>query len=205
MGHISRLIHYCIIFIRCDYVTSKHTIFKFKLRKMKKTKGNLNWEEVYRELEADLSPEEDKDDIESLEVFMETLKKKTRKTRVKTTMEDIKIAEGYIDLPKEVIIECLAFEGVSLKYGTNNGRHETYYHCVDPQCKYKLKIHENSEKMKELTTASLIRNFKNVDLTKIADSQNGICKVSIFNHHNDNHDKKLIDSQKDKILSKFSS
>jgi len=69
-----------------------------------------------------------------------------------------------------MIIECLAFEGVSLKYGTNNGRHETYYHCADPQCKYKLKIYEILEKMKELTTASLIRNFKNIDLTKIADS-----------------------------------
>ena len=50
MGHISRLIHYCIIFISCDYVTSKHAIFKFKLRKMKKTKGNLNWKKFTKNL-----------------------------------------------------------------------------------------------------------------------------------------------------------
>jgi len=102
------------------------------------------------------------------------------------------IDKGYFNLPKDVIEEAF---GVLLNvvFGTkkNTNRDIYYYHCAEKNCFYKLKITENQNQLKNLTIANLISNFKNFDISNSSELSEGICFLTEYGEHNNNHHKQL--------------
>lgn len=112
---------------------------------------------------------------------------KRRLKKVKLTQDVIR-DRGFFNLPKSIIIEALREKGINLKYHSDNGRNETYYKCVDCNCiDYKVKICEDKDKAERLATFDLTKNYK--DFHGLADSelQEGVCKVTEYNAHIQNH------------------
>jgi hypothetical protein len=72
------------------------------------------------------------------------------------------IQKGWFALPKEVILKKLCDNKIVL---VRTSKPE-YYNCLDPNCKYKLKIIEVKEKKGTLSTAAIIHNFKSFEFLK---------------------------------------
>jgi hypothetical protein len=76
------------------------------------------------------------------------------------------IQKGWFALPKEVILKKLCDNKIVLVQTSNSERGDIYYNCLDPNCKYKLKIIEVKEKKGTLSTAAIIHNFKSFEFLK---------------------------------------
>ena len=109
--------------------------------------------------------------------------------KVKIKLKDmISIDKGYFNLPKEVIEECLALNfKVHFKTKKDNGNLTYYYECDHEGCQYRLKILENPTMTKDLTLTALISNFKSFDLLNASELENGICHITVYGEHKDNH------------------
>jgi len=80
---------------------------------------------------------------------------------------------------------------VTFKPKRNSNRHIYYYDCASENDSYRTKITENRDLINELTTTSLISNFKNFDTTKISELSEGICSLTEYREHYNNHEKDL--------------
>ena len=109
----------------------------------------------------------------------------------------ISIQKGFFNLPKEVLIECLMDKGDCLKLDNSTGRGDFYYKCIDPSCKYKLKITENSHSF-TTTSANLIRSYKTFDLSSNNELEEGFSKVVVYDDHVKEHNEELIKDFKEK-------
>jgi len=109
----------------------------------------------------------------------------------------ISVQKGFFNIPKEVIVECLMDKGVFVKLENSTGRGDYYYKCIDPSCKYKIKIIEKNQSF-STTSANLIRSYKTFDLSMNSDLDDGFAKIVIYDEHIKNHNEKLIEEFKKK-------
>ncbi len=97
----------------------------------------------------------------------------------------VKVAKGYVNLPKEIVIEALAHKNnFYFKSASNSGRSEYYYPCSFQNCSYKLKIIQKGDEIKNLTTVNLINNFKDFDMNKPSELVEGMCHLTELGEHN---------------------
>jgi len=82
-------------------------------------------------------------------------------------------------------------KGDCLKLDNSTGRGDFYYKCIDPSCKYKLEITENSHSF-TITTANLIRSYKTFDLSSNNELEEGFSKDVVYNDHVKEHNEGLI-------------
>ena len=105
----------------------------------------------------------------------------------RVTISLSKVVKGWFNLPRKVILEALLLQNVQLKMKGGSGRDEYYYLCPVEGCPYKLKIYELTEKVKHITTAALIQNFKTFSLAQISSLEGGICQVTEYGQHQGVH------------------
>ena len=103
------------------------------------------------------------------------------------------IDKGHFNLPKEVIEEAVFYKhNVLFKTRRDSGKQIYYYECADPQCFYRMRIKENPDKAKTLTSSTLISNFKNFDLSVASELSEGICFLTEYGEHKDDHNTKVL-------------
>ena len=132
-----------------------------------------------------------------LQDFVQTLAPKTRhfklnqenqldpnakKIKISLKKDCVKVSKGFWNLPKELIIESLFYQGIRLKL-KNSVRRDHYYECINENCPYVLKIHENPENLKSLTTSTIISNWKNFSIEDCSQNQEGICELTEIDSH----------------------
>ena len=100
----------------------------------------------------------------------------------------IQIDKGFVNLPKEAVIESIYHNtGIYLTFKYNSGTTSCfYYQCPIPDCNYNLKIYENKDSLKHITTAGLISSFKNLDISVHSGLETGMCALTVFGDHS-NH------------------
>lgn len=102
----------------------------------------------------------------------------------------VQVDRGFFNLPKEVIEEGLALNfKVIFKPRRDNGDQTYYYSCNHPGCFYRLKIREYPDLIKNITLSAMISNFKKFDLSVPSELEEGICHLTEYGNHKDNHQK----------------
>lgn len=102
----------------------------------------------------------------------------------------VQIDKGFINLPKEIIEEAMAIKfNVIFEPKQDNGTNTYYYSCNYKECSYRIRIQENIEMIKQLNTASLISNFKMFDIGIPSVLSEGICSLTEYGEHKENHHK----------------
>lgn len=106
--------------------------------------------------------------------------------KVPINLRPIKIEKGCFNLTKEIMLEALYHNNkILMMFKNSNGRQEYFYKCVAPSCNYMLKIFENKELIGNLSTQSLLNNFKSFDITSGNDSEQGIITIEEIGEHKD--------------------
>ena len=100
------------------------------------------------------------------------------------------IEKGFFNIPKEVIEEFIAYKyQVPFLPKNDNGNNTDYYYCNADGCQYRIKIKENFNLLKSITSASLISSFTNFDLSNPSELSEGICHLTEYGEHINNHNK----------------
>ena len=73
----------------------------------------------------------------------------------------------------------------------------------DDDCNYRLKIIENKELLKSLTSQILINNFKNLDISTVNSNETGACKLIEYGAHIKKHNEMKIDTFLNAIQGRF--
>jgi len=118
--------------------------------------------------------------------------KKSQDSKIKIHIkEQIAIEKGCYNLPKELIEEAFAvFCNVTFKPKRDTGRQTYYYDCIEDDCSYKIKITENKDCIKQLIATNLISNFKNFDISASSEQKEGMCHLTEYGDHSNDHHKK---------------
>jgi len=116
---------------------------------------------------------------------------KNKEKSVTIKLKDLVQAEkGFFNLPKEIIEEAMALKfNVLFKPKRDNGDHSYYYSCNHIGCPYSLKIKEYPNLIKNITLSTLISNYKDFDLSNFSDLEEGICHITEYGDHKDDHHK----------------
>ena len=110
--------------------------------------------------------------------------------KIKIRIKDqVQVDKGYFNLPKEVLEEAFGYlHNVQFLSKIDTGRGIYYYDCATDGCSYRIKVTENPELIKNLQTSILISNYKNFDCTNCSDLKDGICFITEYGQHfNDHH------------------
>ena len=154
-----------------------------------------------RDSEGEQSEEGNK--LSGLQLYLLKKQKRTQKNQstkdkpilIENLRKLPKLEKGFVNLPKDILVEALLYvKNIKLSLTSSKGDQGTYYKCVEDQCLYRLKIEEHNEKLKLLTTTSLISNFKNIDISHESDLEEGICFLTEYGEHG-NHSKELESSK----------
>ena len=71
----------------------------------------------------------------------------------------------------------------------DNGKNTYYYACDYKDCWYQIKVQENTDLLKNLTLTGLITSFKDFELDQTSELPEGICHITQYGEHKDQHHK----------------
>lgn len=170
-----------------------------KMKRVKTAPLNKNSEEIKVDLGSKAQiPQNKFNDEEALHTYISGLGAKPRQKKDEEKKPKDKKDLGYYDLPRKTLIESLRVQEIYLKPFRDNGRGEAYYKCVDETCNYQLFFYQSKEAIQTLTTATIIANFKNLDLSVPSSKESGVCKVTEYeshiHHHNPHAFRDFVDS-----------
>lgn len=109
--------------------------------------------------------------------------------------KEVKIEKGFVQLPKEVILEALSHHKIFLKQYADSGRNDFYYKCTAKDCSYRLKIVEYPNLLRSLNTVTLIEAYKKFDPSSKSEFEEGISELFEYNQHSHNHDDSIEPSK----------
>jgi len=118
----------------------------------------------------------------------------------------VSVEKVYFNLPKEVLEEAIAYKyKVYFLPKKDSGKRLYYYECAHQGCSYRIKILENPDLIKTtLSTAALIANVKAFDLDVPSELSEGICHVTEYGEHQNDHYKNPDQNQEfDKEVKSF--
>lgn len=147
--------------------------------------------------EEAIQQHQEPEDNTKLEHYLERFKK-IKRNNAKTSSDqaskvtinirkEVMIQRGFFMLPKEIIVELLAYQHIILKQYGNSGRNDYYYKCANENCKYRMKIVENKSLLQTLNTVTLLQNCKSFDLNNESELKEGISEITEYGKHEVDH------------------